>query len=365
MPGTRQHNDTWFEYVVQASFIETSICRETLRARISQLIMRILFIGPSRIGDAVLASGLLSHLTATYPAARFTVACGEAAAPLFESHPGLEELIAMRKQANAGHWWQLWKHVVGKHWSMVVDVRRSVVPWAVITSRRAILPSSPKDAEHAVVSFARTLGLQDMPPSPKLWIGPSQLEVAEGLVPSSGPVIAIGPTANWVGKTWRAEYFLEVVRRLTSTTDQASDVIAPGARVAVFGAGSERALAQPIIDAIPAGQCIDLVGKVDLLTAAACLQRCALYIGNDSGLMHIAAASGVPTLGLFGPSRPERYAPWGQDSSWVQASETLEEMVARPGYDPNATGTLMDSLTVDDVAAAAAGLWARNKGEAA
>lgn len=359
------HNDTWFGIVVQASINETSICRETLHARISLLIMRILFIGPSRIGDAVLASGLLNHLTATYPAARFTVACGEVAAPLFEALPGLEELIAMRKQAHAGHWWQLWKQVVGKHWSMVVDVRRSVVPWAVLASRRAVMPSSGQDTEHAVVSFARTLGLHDTPPSPKLWLGASQIQTAKELVPQGGPVLAIGPTANWIGKTWRAEHFLETVRRLTATDDPAAEAIAPGARVAVLGAGSERSLAQPIIDAIPAARCIDLVGKVDLLTAAGCLQRCALYIGNDSGLMHIAAASGVPTLGLFGPSRPERYAPWGPDSSWVQARETLEEMVARPGYDPNVTDTLMDSLNVDDVVAAATDLWRRNKGEAA
>lgn len=327
--------------------------------------MRILFIGPSRIGDAVLASGLLNHLTATYPAARFTVACGEAAAPLFETVPGLEELISMRKQANAGHWWKLWKHVVGKRWSLVVDVRRSVVPWALIASRRAVLPSTSLETEHAVVSFARTLGLQETPPAPKLWIGSVQARAAEELLPAGGPVLAIGPTANWVGKTWRAEHFLETVRRLTTTAGQGSEAIVGGARVAVFGAGSERSLAQPIIDAIPAAQCIDLVGKVDLLTAAACLQRCALYIGNDSGLMHIAAASGVPTLGLFGPSRPERYAPWGADTAWVQSRETLEEMVARPGYDPNATDTLMDGLSVDDVVAAASDLWHRNEGEAA
>lgn len=327
--------------------------------------MRILFIGPSRIGDAVLASGLLNHLTASYPAARFTVACGEVAAPLFEDLPGLEELIGMRKQPNAGHWWQLWKHVVTKRWSMVVDVRRSVVPWVVLTSRRAVMPATSLDAEHSVVSFARTLDLQDIPPSPKLWIGSVQTKAAAGLIPTGGPVLAIGPTANWIGKTWRAEHFLEVVSRLTSTSDHESDAIAPGARIAVFGAGPERSLAQPIIDAIPAEQCVDLVGKVDLLTAAACLQRCSLYIGNDSGLMHIAAASGVPTLGLFGPSRPERYAPWGSNSSWVQTRETLEEMVARPGYDPNATDTLMDSLTVDDVVGAASRLWRRNEGEAA
>ncbi len=56
---------------------------------------------------------------------------------------------------------------------------------------------------------------------------------------------------------------------------------------------------------------IDLVGKVDLLTAYACLKRARLFVGNDSGLMHLAAAAGAPTLGLFGPSDERLYAPWG------------------------------------------------------
>jgi heptosyltransferase-3 len=341
---------------------ETSVWRETVPARISLQIMRILFIGPSRIGDAVLASGLLNHLTATYPDARYTVACGEAAAPLFAGLPRLEQVIAMRKQSHSAHWWQLWKQVFKTRWSMVVDVRRSIIPWTIVARRRAILPVSPDAREHAVVSFARTFGLETDPPSPRLWATPENTDAARTLLPATGPILAVGPTANWIGKTWRAERFLETVERLTAHTD---DAILPGARVAVFGAGTERELAQPVIDGLSAGRCIDLVGRVDLLTAAACLQQCAFYVGNDSGLMHIAAASGLPTLGLFGPSRPERYAPWGPDAAWVQARETLEEMVARPGYDPDRTGTLMDSLAVDDVVHAAHDLWHRTRGEAA
>jgi ADP-heptose:LPS heptosyltransferase len=57
---------------------------------------------------------------------------------------------------------------------------------------------------------------------------------------------------------------------------------------------------------------IDLAGRVDLLTAFACLKHARLFIGNDSGTMHLAAAAGVPTIGLFGPSDERLYAPWGR-----------------------------------------------------
>jgi len=55
-----------------------------------------------------------------------------------------------------------------------------------------------------------------------------------------------------------------------------------------------------------------LVGELAVPEAAAVLARCALFVGNDSGLMHLSAATGTPTLGLFGPSRVEEYAPAGR-----------------------------------------------------
>src|SRR6185312_11928616 len=132
------------------------------------------------------------------------------------------------------------------------------------------------------------------------------------LAPPGGPILAVGPAANWRGKEWRAERFAELARRLT-----APGGILPGARVAVLAAAHERAQAAPLLAALPPARTIDLVGRVDLLDAAALLRRAALFIGNDTGIMHIAAAMGTPTLGLFGPSLPEHYAPWGPHTAVV------------------------------------------------
>ena len=105
---------------------------------------------------------------------------------------------------------------------------------------------------------------------------------------------------------------------------------------------------------------IDLVGKTDLLTAAAVLRRCALFIGNDTGLMHLAAAAGTPTLGLFGPSAVEQYAPWGRCTAVVRTVVTYP-----PGYDYRTTDTLMDGLSVAEVEMATRDLWHRAVNEAA
>ena len=100
-----------------------------------------------------------------------------------------------------------------------------------------------------------------------------------------------------------------------------------------------------------------------MLTVYACLERCAFYVGNDSGLMHLAAASGIPTLGLFGPSKESLYAPWGPRTAVVRTPEKFEELFG-PDFDHRTSDSLMDTLTVDMAEEGARALWAR-RGEVA
>ena len=120
----------------------------------------------------------------------------------------------------------------------------------------------------------------------------------------------------------------------------------------------------PLIAALPPARVIDLVGRTDLLTAAAILRRSALFIGNDTGLMHLAAASGTPTLGLFGPSPVERYAPWGRCTGVAMTTPSGAALFP-PGFDHRTTDTLMDGLSVAEVERAARDLWHRALGQAA
>ena len=136
----------------------------------------------------------------------------------------------------------------------------------------------------------------------------------------------------------------------------AADGLLAEAPVSVLAAGHERKQAEPLLAAIPPHRRIDLVGKLDLLTAAAVLKRCALFIGNDTGLMHVAAAMGTPTLGLFGPSPSGQYAPWGQYTALVRSVDPPEAMFG-PGFDHRTTDTLMDGLSVDAAEDGARRLW--------
>jgi ADP-heptose:LPS heptosyltransferase len=149
------------------------------------------------------------------------------------------------------------------------------------------------------------------------------------LLPADRPVIGIGPTANWPPKVWPAERFAALVRRLAAEA-------LPGAVAAVFTGpdASERAVAAPLLAALPGS--IDLRGSLTLTEVAACIQGCAIYVGNDSGLMHLAAACGTPTIGLCGTTidRAEEMAPAGRHAAWALADgPSMASLSVEAAYD--------------------------------
>ena len=316
--------------------------------------MNILFITATRVGDAVLSTGILNHLLAEHPEARVTVACGPAAAPLFGSLPNLERVIVMRKKAFSLHWLDLWGACTGRIWDVLVDLRRAPVTWIIPTRRRYFMRRN-RNLVHRVEKLAGVMGMADNPPAPTLWVSDSDERVAASVLPEGTPVLALGPAANWSAKTWRAERFVELYRRLTGP-----DGIMPGGRVAIFGHESERSQVAELIDAVPMSRRVDLVGRVTLSELFACLKRCDLYVGNDSGLMHMAAAAEIPTLGLFGPSRDDLYGPWGAKCAVVRTDESYDDIFPE-NFDHRASGSLMDSLPVERVEQAAAELWRRTR----
>lgn len=311
--------------------------------------MNILFITATRIGDAVLSSGLIAHLTAEHPGARFTIACGAPAAPLFEAVPGLERLIVIEKKPFHSHWLSLWAACVGNRWDRIYDLRGSMLARFMWAGQRHI-GDYRDDSIHRVEELGRLVGVSP-PPAPMLSLSDEAQAQAADLIPDRLPVLAIGPTANWGGKQWPADRFAALALRATGEGG-----ILEGATVAVLGAEPERYMAQPVLDALPTDRQIDLIGQ-SLPVAAACIARSTLYIGNDSGLMHIAAATGTPTLGLFGPSPEMRYGPWGAHCASVRTDEGFKELVMSPEFDHLSQKSLMTGLSVEKAYEALANLY--------
>ncbi|KQV55332.1 MULTISPECIES: glycosyltransferase family 9 protein [unclassified Caulobacter] len=321
----------------------------------TQRAFPILFITATRIGDAVLSSGLIRMLADQIPNARFTIVSGPLAAPLFAHVPGLDRVIVMEKGKGKGHWFKLWRQVRHKKWSLIVDLRGSATALFLRREKRAIWKKLPGEVVHKVVDAARTLKLEGDPPAPHLYITPEVQALADELLGEGGPILAMGPASNWVGKVWPIERFTQTAAQLLG-----KDGPMAGGRLLILGGPEDTRMVEELRMASARGRTIDLTGKVDLLTAYACLRRARLFIGNDSGLMHIAAAAGAPTIGLFGPSDERRYAPWGDKAVAVRGPRSFDQFLA---IDPDLTQAIrhMSDLPVATVVKAAKALLTRTE----
>lgn len=313
--------------------------------------MDILFITSTRLGDAVLSLGLLEHLSRAHPGADITVVCGALPAPLFANVPNVREILPLKKRPWNFHWFDLWKSLRKMRWDTIVDLRNTIVSRLIPARKRFIYGRGIDKTLHKVEQNAAVMGLFP-PPAPQIRLDPVARARAEQLIPPGGPVIGIGPTANWSGKIWPPGCFIELAAGLIDPQGGPF----PLARIAVFSAPGEEYLAGDVVESLPPELCIDLSGKTDVMSAAACLERCALYVGNDSGLMHMAAALGVPTVGLFGPGWPEIYRPWGPRAAFARTPQGYDELVAPLKGKLDGAPCLMTELTVPAVRAAIDGL---------
>lgn len=285
---------------------------------------KVLFVTSNRIGDCVISSGVIREIGRQVPGAEITVACGRPPAPFFRSAPGVERVIILDKKKLAGHWIDLWRQTAGVRWEMVIDIRGSLLAWQLKARRRKVYNRGWETGLPKVEMVSRMMGA-DHVLDPELFIDDrARAEAAAVIDPQlaggagPGPILALAPIAHQPGKSWPADRWGELVERLK--VEPRFD----GWRFMPVGGPGDRPPATPALEAAgPRG--IDFVGKGDILASAAAIDRAALFVGNDSGLMHVAAAAGRPTLGLFGPTEWWLYGPWGPRTRTVASNETRGE----------------------------------------
>lgn len=318
----------------------------------------ILFIASSRLGDAVLSSGLIGALVDEVEGARFTIVASALTAPLFEHVPGLDQVMVMEKKPLSAHWYGLWREVRDRHWGLIVDTRGSPISSFLRRSRRAVHKPGGEPV-HKVVEAASLLQLESSPPPPRLYLSDVERARAERLTAGDGPILAMAPSANWIGKMWPAEHFAQVARTLLGAGGEMA-----GGRLMVLGGPGDRGVAAPLLTVVPKDRRIDMIDREPLLVTFAALARARLFVGNDSGLMHLAAASGAPTIGLFGPSDERLYAPWGKYVQTVRGGTSFADIKARDTRLNHAVCHITD-LRASAVIAAARKLLAQSEGAAA
>ncbi len=281
----------------------------------------VLFVTSNRIGDCVISSGIIREIGRQLPGARITVAAGRPPAPFFRAAPGVVRTIVLDKKKAAGHWLDLWKQVVGTRWDLVVDIRGSALSYLIPTKRRVIYNRSWETGLRKVEMVSRLMG-SATPLDPEIWLDDEARDAAAAVIDAQlaggsgpGPIIALAPIAHQPGKSWPADRWGELVTRLMA------EPRFDGWRFMPVGGPGDRPPATPALETA-GDRAIDCVGKGDILASAAAIDRAALFVGNDSGLMHVAAALGRPTLGLFGPTEWWLYGPWGPRTRTVASNET-------------------------------------------
>lgn len=152
----------------------------------------------------------------------------------------------------------------------------------------------------------KPLGIRPSEAPPRLWLTEEDEAHADELLDRLGisrgrPIAMIQPGARYWFKAWPHERFAELADRL------ASDY---GCQVLIGGNRDEETLAQRIQE-LANSRPISIAGKATLKQFAAIAKRAVLFVGNDSGAMHIASAVGTPLVALFGPSNPEEWGPRG------------------------------------------------------
>jgi len=155
------------------------------------------------------------------------------------------------------------------------------------------------------------LSVEDRPPAVPIFVPEDKKKAADDFfaqrVPPAAKVVAINPAASLPIKFWPAERYAEAADRLARELGLLPMII--------WGPGEE-ALADRVLRNMKTPGM--LAPPTTLKELAHLLSRCAMYVGNDSGPMHLAAAMGIAVVGLFGPSDPRRVGPWTARASAVE-----------------------------------------------
>jgi heptosyltransferase-2 len=157
-------------------------------------------------------------------------------------------------------------------------------------------------------------------PVPRLEVTASEATAwrnRRGLADNGRPVVALAPGAVGPSKRWSSANYAALTRRL----------LAEGLAVWVLGGPDEKPLATEIVGDTAAR---DFTGH-DLRDAILALASASVAVSNDSGLLHVAAALGTPTIGIFGPTSPWHWAPLNPLAATI---ETTSDLACRPCHKP-------------------------------
>ena len=338
---------------------------------------RVLLIKPSSLGDVVRCLPVLHGLRERYPRARLSWLVRPDCAAIVRGLRGLDEVIEFDRRrygrvgvsvAAAGEFVGFAKGLRARGFDLVLDLqglfRSGFLAWATgagvrlgfgrrrrgFTGARELAwvfythrLAAPGRVEHAVESywrFAEALGFGARPKRFDLEVDEGAAGGAREMLRGQGVsegvrygVLLIGGSER--AKWWPGERYGQLARVLKERQGTVS---------VLLGAGPEEEAAAE--EMARAAGVVSLVGKTTLAEAVAVLRGARWVVGNDSGLLHVAAALHRPVVGLYGPTDPLVVGPYGERVAVVEAGAGL----ARRGRYSREPGHRMENITVEEVA---------------
>ena len=294
-----------------------------------------------------------------YPRARIAYIVEEQAAPVVRNNPHLDEVIVACDPHASGRLradLALIRRLRRQRYDLAIDFhggpRSSLLTWLSgartrigydVTGRgwmyttRVARPRSLRPRHSVVSQWDVLLPLGIAPPDPEadateMLLNPeAATAVADrladaGIVPGN-PIVVVHVSAGNPFRRWPRESFVELVCRLASADPKRRIILTSGPSDAAAAAAIvSDARARLAADERPA---IVECGEFDLPQLHALLGRAALYIGGDSGPLHIAGTTGVPVVGLYGPTLPVRSAPY-RSARFISAAAEVHGLSCRP-----------------------------------
>lgn len=289
---------------------------------------RILVIKLRYLGDVLLSTPVLASLRAAFPGAFLSVLVNPGTEPMIETNPYLDEVLIVERSASPVRQVRFALALHRGRFDLVIDLTDA--DRAAILSRitgadirvgfnregrwRGRLythvvpvPQQPIPMIRQNLMALEVLGIPVSESAPLLRVRPADEETAGAAlgaieVGPGEPFVAVHPGARWWFKSWPA-------RRFAGLIDYVQGKL--GMKAVLLGGDQEREIAEAILGQVGT-EVRSLVGRLGLLELAAVLRRATLFVGNDNGPMHIAAAMGTPVVGLFGLSDPKVWGPAGQ-----------------------------------------------------
>ncbi len=319
-------------------------------------IRRILIRAPNWVGDAVMSTPLARAVRRHFPSAGITVLAKPWVAAVFEHSPDVDHILpydSRSRHAGLRGMRRLCRDIRQHRFDLAVLAPNSfgsaLVPWLAgiplrlgyDTDGRGILlthrvrMTKEKKQRHQIDYYLGILDGLSLPASGSdltLSIPPAEQDRAREILEQNGTertdgIIGINPGAAYgTAKRWFPERYAELCRKLRSDF--------PDMPVAVFGGPGEESLGETICGSVGDG-CINLCGRTSLREAMALIRQCRLFVTNDSGLMHIAAALDVPQIAIFGPTDHTTTSPAGRRSHIIRVEVPCSPCLERecpPGH---------------------------------